>query len=51
MKDNPEQILANAYISLFIKSSNLELDTLSTEQCNKLLTPDEVYRKNLNKED
>ena len=47
MQDNPEQILANAYISLFIKSSNLELDTLGTEQCNKLLTPDEVYRQNL----
>lgn len=51
MKDNPEQILANAFIENFIKCSNIELDTLSSEQCNKLLTPDEVYRQNLNKED
>lgn len=47
MQDNPEQILANAFIDNFLKSSNRELDTLTTEQCNKLLTPDEVYRQNL----
>ena len=51
MQDNPEQILANAFIENFLKSSNRELDTLTTEQCNKLLTPDEAYRQNLNKED
>lgn len=51
MQDNPEQILANAFIENFLKASNRELDTLSTEQCNKLLTPDEVYRQNLNKEE
>ena len=51
MQDNPEQILANAFIELFLRYSNKELDTLSTEQCKKLLTPDEKYRQNLNKED
>lgn len=51
IKDNPEQILANAFIENFIKCSNIELDTLTSEQCNNLLTPDEVYRQNLNKED
>lgn len=51
MQDNPEQILANAFIELFLRYSNKELDTLSAEQCKKLLTPDEKYRQNLNKED
>lgn len=51
MQDNPEQILANAFIELFLRYSNKELDTLSIEQCKKLLTPDEKYRQNLNKED
>ena len=51
MQNNPEQILANAFIENFVKWSNIELDTLSSEQCNNLLTPDEKYRQNLNTED